>query len=632
MQRISSIYINSSEFIDTNLRTYTYTSNPTHRRMTLPTNLTITICGPLNTDAQRDGYNTTFDELAALDCHYVTASVQIPLKAPIGRIIAVRASREEFIAAYGLVSIKWEENNQKKAIDNAGFFDDTCSTGSDTSNPSSNTKPQSEDQLGVAKIWAQKTETMKIVLSYLCSKGGGVLTTSNLNPVAELPENDSMSSTDLIRKHLGPNAIKMHPSLHPSQPPLSRVSSMDSGVLHSVFSEGSTGCDSSSSYSLGEARKVPLRRNSVPPGYAFNPPTPLQGPYSHFPLDLSGDSPHRKNSYDSETGRFSPASNEYESNSYNHMQSHLNTVQAPHQMSRQNSATYGNCNLSTHTNSNYTSYASSSTTSNVNSSFNSYPSSPGLSSKEPHSYCPSITTDWEKSVQKIATGPVINQREPYQYPIEAQERARSSLSDLRTSPVQYANLSTSSSPTSAFSPMGPGPVPMNGRLTRDIRGTIIPGPALSGAPGGPGNAPFGVYRDPGPYGVVRADPVNQGALKRYPPNVQGYTNNTYEIHPTAQVPPTPPTITNQFIECRSLVHWPHPSFRFMFLGDPLKHQLSELLHKYRVRGVGITTPFRDKCNPTACLSIEGTPATNILYHNTILEKNGPNVLLPILKE
>ena len=64
-------------------------------------------------------------------------------------------------------------------------------------------------------------------------------------------------------------------------------------------------------------------------------------------------------------------------------------------------------------------------------------------------------------------------------------------------------------------------------------------------------------------------------------------------------------IPNQFIESRMLIHWPHPSFRFMFLGEPLKSQLSELLHKYRVKGVGITTPFRDKGNPSACLSIEG---------------------------
>ena len=578
--------------------------------MTLPTNLTITICGPLNTEAQRDGYNTTFDELAALDCHYVTASVQIPLKAPIGRIIAVRASREEFIAAYGLVSIKWEENNQKKAIDNAGFFDDTCSTGSDTSNPSSNAKPSGEDQLGVAKIWAQKTETMKNVLSYLCSKGGGVLTTSNLNPVSDVPENESINSSDLIRKHLGPNAVKMHPVLHPSIPSLSRVSSMDSGVLHSVFSEGSTDYESSSSNSFGlgsEVRKAPLRRNSVPPGYAFNPPTPHQGPFSHFPLDLPGDGPHRKNSYDGETGRFSPASNDYEGSTYNHMQPHVNNAPAPHQITRQNSLSYGNSIPTTHNNSNYTSYASSSTTSNANSTFNSYPNSPGLSSKDPHAYCPSITTDWEKSVQKIASGPVINQREPYAYPIETHDRSRSSLSDLRTSPVQYASLSSSPSSTSAFSPMGPGPgpVPMSGRVTRDVRGNIVPGPALSGPPGGQGNAPFGAYRDPGPYGVPRADPANQGAIKRYPSNVQGYPNSTYDPHAIAQAALTPPTITNQFIECRSLVHWPHPSFRFMFLGDPLKHQLSELLHKYRVRGVGITTPFRDKCNPTACLSIEG---------------------------
>ena len=122
---------------------------------------------------------------------------------------------------------------------------------------------------------------------------------------------------------------------------------------------------------------------------------------------------------------------------------------------------------------------------------------------------------------------------------------------------------------------------------------------------------------------------------------------------------------HQVADSRLIVQWPHPSFRFMFLGDPLKHQLSDLLHKYRAKGtdtthipihirtlhshytcseseipchihllllrliahmlyclpsepslhpaspfpysgIAITTPYRDKGAPNACLLMEGS--------------------------
>ena len=56
---------------------------------------------------------------------------------------------------------------------------------------------------------------------------------------------------------------------------------------------------------------------------------------------------------------------------------------------------------------------------------------------------------------------------------------------------------------------------------------------------------------------------------------------------------------------RIMVHWPHPSLRFMFLGDPLKYQLGDMLQRIRSRGVGIGTPLREKSSPSACLLIEG---------------------------
>jgi hypothetical protein len=72
----------------------------------------------------------------------------------------------------------------------------------------------------------------------------------------------------------------------------------------------------------------------------------------------------------------------------------------------------------------------------------------------------------------------------------------------------------------------------------------------------------------------------------------------------SQIRPSQPAAT-PMIESRVILQWPHPSFRFMFLGDPLKHQLNELLHHYRTKGLGLYPPIKDKSNPNACLLIEG---------------------------
>jgi hypothetical protein len=56
---------------------------------------------------------------------------------------------------------------------------------------------------------------------------------------------------------------------------------------------------------------------------------------------------------------------------------------------------------------------------------------------------------------------------------------------------------------------------------------------------------------------------------------------------------------------RAVLRWPHLSFRFMFLGDPLKRQLSDLVARCRAVGVTIQSPYRDKTDQAACLMIEG---------------------------
>ena len=138
--------------------------------MSLPTDLTITICGPLNTDAQKIDYEDTYRHLAALDCHFKTITVLIPLQFSIARIIAVRATRDDFIIKHGLLSLKWDENVRKKDNHRAANLDDSSSTGSDVSGPCT---INGSDQIGYAKIWAMKSETIKKVVDYIRSVTNG---------------------------------------------------------------------------------------------------------------------------------------------------------------------------------------------------------------------------------------------------------------------------------------------------------------------------------------------------------------------------------------------------------------------------------------------------------------------------
>lgn len=56
-----------------------------------------------------------------------------------------------------------------------------------------------------------------------------------------------------------------------------------------------------------------------------------------------------------------------------------------------------------------------------------------------------------------------------------------------------------------------------------------------------------------------------------------------------------------------VIRWPHPSFRFMFLGEPLKRSLNDLLENLRnIHSISTTCPYRDKTDQSACLLLEGS--------------------------
>jgi hypothetical protein len=56
---------------------------------------------------------------------------------------------------------------------------------------------------------------------------------------------------------------------------------------------------------------------------------------------------------------------------------------------------------------------------------------------------------------------------------------------------------------------------------------------------------------------------------------------------------------------RIICHWPHSSCRYVFLAEPLKKELSDLLNSLRSDTLTITSPYRDKSDHLACMLIEG---------------------------
>lgn len=57
---------------------------------------------------------------------------------------------------------------------------------------------------------------------------------------------------------------------------------------------------------------------------------------------------------------------------------------------------------------------------------------------------------------------------------------------------------------------------------------------------------------------------------------------------------------------RVVIYWPIQSCRYIFLGESLKKQLSDLLNHHREKGIIITSPYRDKNQPLACMLLEGS--------------------------
>jgi hypothetical protein len=86
--------------------------------------------------------------------------------------------------------------------------------------------------------------------------------------------------------------------------------------------------------------------------------------------------------------------------------------------------------------------------------------------------------------------------------------------------------------------------------------------------------------------------------------IQGQVTGTINFTPTGVAGPLTPAGAGLPME-RSVIRWPHSSFRFMFLGELLKRNMNALLGRLRANlGITTTCPYRDKSDAMACLLLE----------------------------
>jgi hypothetical protein len=676
------------------------------RRMTFPAEITITVCSPVNTESQLADYKTLCEHFMAMDSHFITASVELPLANKFAKEIIVRTTREEFITKYGLVSLRWDENSLKRDAGNShasilasSSFDETASRQLETSpRLRSASESNKEDvQLGVAKLWATKPEIMKIALDRLCKADGVIISVS----IGDKTHRDALDSSgtnfgaislsDILPASSASGKFRISPGR--TSPVKSPLLGMNARPIP-LFNESCTvsnqtdkpTCRLETAYEPTLAAEVvkfaePDRTNNysgAPPG--FSPFAPPHGDFNLFPessrIRASG-------SQDLVSGTSSLSS---DSEPISYLLSMMNEDQGLREVHTDaggfnvkqrvsgppkfpysrfpSGGEYDTPSLRSNSFSQSTTgydYGLESTT------FPQPPLKSGLLSAS-NDQLPkdiraapglNIPTDWDHLFEKTdyRTSPpnVI----PRTLAGSNSFRQVQSNSDYDQYSPRYnikqafsydgygSMPSSIQSPKSAFAPFARDRSLSMTNLLKDSTNSsdllstesiwnenYLIDSAQSFAPIRDGSSSIfneglasgrRMSLDLGDIGNDRSrfagitgfdssyrQSARQNAVGPLEQFSQSYQQIQHEQYQARQQQ----GIANA-VENRLVVHWPHPSLRFMFLGDPLKYQLSDLLHKLRARGVGIGTPLRDKSNASACLVIEGSECSFELCRHCI---------------
>ena len=686
------------------------------RRMTFPAEITVTICSPVNTSSQLADYTTLCEHFASMDSHYITASVEMPLASKLAKEIIVRSSRNEFVAKYGLVSLRWDENTPRRDYSNKsnqdGNIDDTTTDGC---NNSFDEPKKGDAQMGVAKLWATRPEIMRSALDRLCKSDGVIISVSmgddirreatdsdrkalTWTSLAEiLPPSSSVGKYRLSSPHRLPTAL-LSPCRQSDE---SLASTTNSGDRTCATNETDVYCplDISPSDFLNEeddALSVKSLR-LVPPGFEamsiyqakstkdlFDFDSENSNCSSSFSTSVSfDDAPATTNIDTVEVNEDDIYSNAKDLNDpttlrdqlymsgpsidlhrsfHQDMKPTLQPVGVKIAMPKFDDINPLTCLLtSIQASTKITSDSSHDDKLSQNAIWGEHTAL--LKGNEKSSFAvaaaPGLTipTDWDFILQKTewSTTPASSipraltppfsfkkfhpqtAKDSQSFKNDAEQLLPSSQSTLSHSyaSVGFSSTSTfgasftsreagieshlqddffeepstflstrhfrdadtrsysfdSSSIQYSYGRNDPGTSIFNDSLSLGRRksldlGDIATGVALQNKQG-----TYDRLSDTRQYLMAQVDAEMHAQSNQYGHPQQAFSRQQQ--------------IFSNVIENRFIVHWPHPSFRFMFLVDPLKYQLSDLLHKFRARGVGVSTPFRDKSAPSACLVIDG---------------------------
>lgn len=76
-------------------------------RMNFPCDVTVTVCGPVSNEEQRNSLHAVESFFSGLPSGYETASVLLSSQSPVAKQLTVRASREAFVSKHDLASVRW---------------------------------------------------------------------------------------------------------------------------------------------------------------------------------------------------------------------------------------------------------------------------------------------------------------------------------------------------------------------------------------------------------------------------------------------------------------------------------------------------------------------------------------------